>query len=98
MNVAGFNLISLKSQNLQKGEAAVGCLQRKRKQRREVGGGEAMDGMQSEQSEGNPRLKGVLIPGKSLCQYKLWIKTGQGPYYTMNFMMHKEIFSLSSDL
>ena len=55
-------------QNLQKGEAAVGCLQRKRKQRREdregVGGGEewggggAMDGMQSEQSQGNPRVKG----------------------------------------
>ena len=60
----------------------------------EGGGGEAMDGMQSEQSEGNPRLKGVLIPGQSLCQYKLWIKTGQGPYYTKNLRMQKKIFSL----
>ena len=61
VSVAGFNLISLKSRKSAKGRGSCGLSAAKKKA--EEGGGErgrveAMDGMQSEQSQSNPRVKG----------------------------------------
>ena len=61
-DVADFSVICLKTRELAKGRGSCGLSAAKKKA--EEGGGErggrveAMDGMQSEQSQSNPRVKG----------------------------------------